>query len=244
MFMPQDSQRVKQQVRQRYGQLARQGEACCDSDVAAAPGIYTLEEVRGLPAEVLAVSAGSGNPTALAELRAGEVVLDLGSGGGIDCFLSAQKVGSAGRVYGLDMTPDMVAVARRNAERLRLTNVAFLLGEIDRILLQNSSVDVIISNCVLCLSPDRDAVFAEAFRVLRPGGRLHISDMVAHQELPEELRSDPVAWTSCVAGAVPAATYLEQLGETGFISSRLIEQQSEGSPSDVFSARIVAHKPA
>ena len=245
--MPDDAQKVKEYVRERYGQRARQGEACCDPATLPNVGSYTSKEMDAVPVEALAVSAGCGNPTALAGLKPGEMVLDLGSGGGIDCFLAARQVGNSGKVYGVDMTPDMIDLARRNAQKLGLSNVEFLQGEIEEIPLDDSAVDVVISNCVVCLSPQKDAVFSETFRVLRPGGRLHVSDMVSRHELSEELRRDAEAWASCVAGADSLEVYLGRLRSAGFVDVEVTEEQAPSSDQakelGLFSARVVAYKP-
>ena len=174
------------------------------------------EELTGLPESVTGMSLGCGNPTAIAELRPGEVVLDLGAGGGIDCFLAARQVGPEGRVIGLDMTPEMVRLARRNAKELGVENVDFRYGEMEEMPLPDRSVDVIISNCVINLSPDKDAVFGEAFRVLRPGGRMSISDIVVDGELPQAIRSRLDAWAGCIAGALDEADYLSRIRAAGF----------------------------
>jgi SAM-dependent methyltransferase len=209
--------------------------------------IYSEGQVAGLPVEAVAASAGCGNPTALAGLRPGERVLDLGSGGGIDCFLAAQQVGETGHVIGLDMTPDMLDLARRNQTRLGLTNVEFIQGEMEKIPLPDASVDVVISNCVVCLSPDKEAVFRETFRVLSPGGRLHISDMIALT--PEgPARTDPEAWAACVAGAEYRGVYLERLRKAGFVdietNKENIRFDDANIPLNVASVKVVARKPA
>ena len=178
--------------------------------------IYSPAELAALPTGAANASLGCGNPTAIAGLKPGEVVLDLGSGGGIDCFLAAQKVGPTGRVIGLDMTPDMIRLAQRNAKKAGLTNVEFRLGEMEDMPLPDATVDVIISNCVINLSPDKDAVFREAYRVLRPGGRMSISDMVVSHALPAVIRGQLDAWAACIAGALPESDYLGKIRAAGF----------------------------
>jgi len=197
--------------------------SCCGPApaVEAASGVdaarlYPVEELSGLPDSVTDASLGCGNPLAIADLKPGEVVLDLGSGGGIDCFLAARKVGPQGRVIGLDMTPDMIKLARRNAKKLGMDNVIFDYGEMEEIPLPDASVDVIISNCVINLSPDKDAVFAEAYRVLRSGGRLSVSDMVVDGDLPEAIRDNLNAWAGCLAGALDESDYLSKIRAAGF----------------------------
>ena len=257
--MTTESQEIKRLVSERYAKDAKavieltavdatsEGDACCGpSGVDRAMTLYEEAQLAGLPAESVAVSLGCGNPTALADLREGERVLDLGSGGGIDCFLAAQQVGEAGHVTGLDMTPDMLDLARSNQAKLGLTNVEFMQGEIENIPLPDASVDVVISNCVVCLSPDKDAVFREAFRVLSPGGRLHVSDMMAlNADGPAEKGVE--AWVSCTAGAEPKDTYLGRLRSAGFEGIAITEEAAcvEGdAPADVSSVKVVARKPA
>jgi arsenite methyltransferase len=194
--------------------------SCCrpvEAAVAqtAAGRFYPADELADLPESVTEASLGCGNPLAIAGLQPGEMVLDLGSGGGIDCFLAAKMVGPEGRVIGLDMTPDMIKLARRNAKKLGVTNVDFRFGEMEDIPLPDESVDVIISNCVINLSPDKDAVFAQAYRVLRPGGRLSISDMVVDGDLPQFLRSRLDAWAGCIAGALDEKVYLDKIRAAG-----------------------------
>ncbi len=179
-------------------------------------GVYADEELDGLPAEAVAGSIGCANPVALAHLEPGEDVLDLGSGGGIDVLLSARRVGPTGRAYGLDMTPEMLALAEANKARAGVTNAEFLEGHIEAVPLPDGSVDVVVSNCVINLSTDKPAVFREAHRVLRPGGRLAIADVVADHEVDPALAADPAAWASCVAGAVTRARYRAQLEDAGF----------------------------
>ena len=237
---------IKDKVKERYASRARQGGACCDPATDALPNLYTSDEMAGLPVETLAVSAGCGNPTALAGLRPGEVVLDLGSG--IDCFLAARQVGDSGHVYGLDMTSEMITLARRNARTLGLTNVEFLQGEIEAIPLDDCTADVIISNCVVCLSPGRDAIFSEAFRVLRPGGRLHLSDMATTGDLPDKVKRDPDQWVSCVGGAEPIDTYVARVKKAGFVDVEFVQEhhgeEADSELSMLISANVTARKPA
>jgi SAM-dependent methyltransferase len=214
-------------VRERYGKAAldvvegNKAGCCgtggsCGSADPITRNLYDAMETEGLPAEALLASLGCGNPTALAELKPGETVLDLGSGGGIDVLLSARRVGPTGRAYGLDMTDEMLALARANQQRAGATNVEFLKGQIESIPLPDSSVDVIISNCVINLSGDKDRVIAEAFRVLRPGGRFAVSDVVTRGEIPEAVRTSLNLWTGCVAGALDEADYRGRLTKAGF----------------------------
>src|SRR5690606_21982074 len=224
------------------------GDACCgsESDEAAISNIAKLYQdagVRGLPATVTDVAFGCGNPTAIAALEPGQVVLDLGSGGGIDCFLAAKMVGETGRVYGVDMTPEMVTLARRNAEKVGATNVEFRLGEIEHLPIADASIDVVISNCVINLSPDKDQVFAEAFRVLRPGGRLQVSDIVWTQEPPEGVRGDMEQWAGCIAGAMLERDYVAAIERAGF--TRVTSTATEYPGRDgLASASVVAYREA
>jgi SAM-dependent methyltransferase len=196
--------------------------SCCEpsrvegTETSAAARFYSAEELAGLPESVTEISLGCGNPTAIAELQPGDVVLDLGAGGGIDCFLAASRVGPQGRVIGLDMTPDMIKLARRNAKKIGATNVEFRYGEMEEIPLPDESVNVIISNCVINLSPDKDAVFREANRVLQPGGRISISDIVVDGELPQPIRDSLNAWAGCIAGALDEDDYLDKIRAAGF----------------------------
>jgi SAM-dependent methyltransferase len=178
--------------------------------------LYSTAETAGLPSEAVAVSLGCGNPTALIDLKTGETVLDLGSGGGIDVLLSAKRVGPTGKVYGLDMTDDMLALARENQRKAGATNVEFLKGTIEAIPLPDNSVDVIISNCVINLSVDKDAVLREAFRVLKPGGRFAVSDVVIRGQVPPEIRKNLELWVGCVAGALQEDDYVSKLQAAGF----------------------------
>lgn len=217
--------KLKEAVRRKYGQAARQvrqaaqqagcGCGSCGCDPVT-QDLYQAGETAGLPAEAVLASLGCGNPTALAELRAGEVVLDLGSGGGIDVLLSAQRVGPTGKAYGLDMTDDMLELARANARAAGVANVEFLKGEIEHIPLPDNSVDVTISNCVINLSADKPQVLREAFRVLRPGGRFAVSDVVVRGPVPAEVRRSVELWVGCVAGALDEEEFVRLLREVGF----------------------------
>ncbi|MBI3808151.1 MAG: arsenite methyltransferase [Nitrospirae bacterium] len=216
---------LKQIVRAEYAQAALQakkgGSSCCATPPARkfdpiTSNLYETTEASSIPAMALAASLGCGNPTALAQLMPGETVLDLGSGGGIDVLLSAQRVGPTGKVYGLDMTDEMLALARENQRKAGIENVEFLKGEIELIPLPDNSVDVIISNCVINLSSDKDRVLAEAFRVLKPGGRLAVSDIVVRGPVPTEVRLSVELWIGCVAGALEESAYRDKLAAAGF----------------------------
>ncbi|MEW5977815.1 MAG: arsenite methyltransferase [Acidobacteriota bacterium] len=214
---------VQEIVREKYGQAAlrvAEGKtSCCGGPSQCDPitgNLYDARQTDGIPEEALLASLGCGNPTALAELQPGETVLDLGSGGGIDVLLSAKRVGPSGRAYGLDMTDEMLALARENQRKAGVPNVEFLKGQIESIPLPDNSVDVIISNCVINLSADKDRVLSEAFRVLRPGGRFAVSDVVVRGEVPEQIRKSLELWAGCVAGALEEAEYGEKLSGAGF----------------------------
>jgi arsenite methyltransferase len=239
-----ESTDLKEEIRERYAERARevseQGQAasCCGSGLSSccgptqvvpndefAQGLYSIQETGALPKEAVLASLGCGNPTALAELHEGEVVLDLGSGGGIDVLLSARRVGPTGKAYGLDMTGEMLALARENQRRAAVENVEFLKGEIEDVPLPDGSVDVIISNCVINLSLDKDRVLAEAFRVLRPGGRFAVSDMVFRGDLalvPDEIMRSVEAWGGCIAGALEEQDYLDKLWRAGFVDAEVV----------------------
>ncbi len=221
--MGQRDEDVKALVKQKYGQAALsviQGGGCRSERSAGCDPItgdlYQVGETAELPEKALKASLGCGNPTALAQLAPGETVLDLGSGGGIDVLLSARRVGPQGRVYGLDMTDEMLALARENQRRAGVENVEFLKGDIESIPLPAGAVDVIISNCVINLAADKDRVLREAFRVLRPGGRLAVSDVVVRGPVPAELRRSVELWIGCVAGALEEEEYREKLARAGF----------------------------
>ena len=215
-------------VKEKYGEAAKQAAAggvascggggelsCCDPITR---DLYDSTQIAGLPEKAVAASLGCGNPTALAQLQAGETVLDLGSGGGIDVLLSAKRVGPTGKAYGLDMTDEMLSLARENQKKAGVTNVEFLKGAIENIPLPDNSVDVIISNCVINLSGDKDRVLREAFRVLKPGGRFAISDVVVRGEVPAEIRKSMELWVGCIAGALEEYEYRDKLFSAGFES--------------------------
>ncbi|SPE28619.1 Methyltransferase type 11 [Candidatus Sulfopaludibacter sp. SbA3] len=218
---------IKEIVKQKYGQAALRvtsgGSSCCGAAPAdqhccdpITGNLYDAEQTGQLPETAVLASLGCGNPTALAELKPGETVLDLGSGGGIDVLLSARRVGPAGKAYGLDMTDEMLALANENKRKAGVGNVEFLKGEIEHIPLPDNSVDVIISNCVINLSADKDRVLAEAFRVLKPGGRFAVSDVVTRGEIPSEIRQSVLMWVGCVAGALEEIEYKTKLAAAGF----------------------------
>ena len=222
-------------------------DGCCEPGEAASDGswgaaLYSADQLGGVPDAAQLAAAGCGNPVAIAELAPGEAVLDLGSGGGIDCFLAAQQVGAEGSVWGLDMTPDMVQLARHNAETVGAANVRFRLGEIEDIPFPEASFDAVISNCVINLSTDKPQVFREAFRVLKPGGRVRVSDMVLTADLPAEQRADLEAWAGCVAGALPLEDYLDAVRAAGFTEVRATP--SEEHRPGIASAYITAVRPA
>jgi 2-polyprenyl-3-methyl-5-hydroxy-6-metoxy-1,4-benzoquinol methylase len=223
-----DSSDVKDVVKEKYGQAALRvktgGSACCGASAAdgccdpITSHLYDASEVGTLPEEAMLASLGCGNPTALATLNPGDVVLDLGSGGGIDVLLSARRVGPTGHVYGLDMTDEMLALARENQRNAGIQNVEFLKGEIEHIPLPDHSVDVIISNCVINLSADKDQVLREAFRVLKPGGRFAVSDVVTKGHVPAQVRQSMLLWVGCIAGALDDSSYRSTLTAAGFQS--------------------------
>ncbi len=251
---------VRESVREQYGRVAKEGSGCgCGTGCCAPTALasltvgYSPDELGAAP-EGANLGLGCGNPQAIASLRAGEVVLDLGSGGGFDCFLAAKQVGPTGHVIGVDMTPEMVSRARENARKSGASNVEFRLGEIEHLPVADASVDILISNCVINLSPDKQAVFRDAFRVLRPGGRVAFSDVVATAPLPRELAERLDAYTSCVGGAAQIADLLDWLADAGFTeiairpdeaSRATIREWVPGSGAEryVASASITAVKP-
>src|SRR6516162_7969959 len=234
------AENIKEVVREKYGQAALRVKAgsgpCCGAPSATdgccdpiTTDLYDTAQSHELPEEALKASLGCGNPAALAQLKPGEIVLDLGSGGGIDVLLSAQRVGPTGKAYGLDMTDDMLALARENQRQAGVTNVEFLKGEIENIPLPDNSVDVIISNCVINLAADKDKVLHEAFRVLKPGGRFAVSDVVTRGEINSEIRKNILLWVGCIAGALEESEYRDKLTAAGF-------EQIELEPTRIYKA--------
>jgi SAM-dependent methyltransferase len=220
-----EQREIRDAVRERYAAAARTVAAgagdgwtqCCSTDEGIGASCYSAADLAGLPPEAVAASIGCANPVAVAELSDGEVVLDLGSGGGIDVLLSARRVGPTGKAYGLDMTDEMLELASANQARAGVSNVEFLKGNMEAIPLPNLSVDVIVSNCVIALSLDKDAVFSEAHRVLRPGGRLALADVIAEEEQPTEPLLDAAAWVACTGGALTERRYRSGLSAAGFV---------------------------
>jgi len=227
---------LRRSIQKHYTEVARREKACCGEDGSGASAetpsgrLYTDDQLKLVPSDSVAASAGCGNPTAFAEIRPGDTVVDLGSGGGIDCFLAARAVGPTGNVIGMDMTAAMVELARKNAVKLGLENVAFRLAQIETIPLPAESVDVIMSNCVINLSSHKEAVFTDAFRVLKPGGKIFISDMVLIGDLPKEVAEDPVMWSCCVGGAIRKERYLEMVRAAGFAEITTISETTSPAP--------------
>jgi SAM-dependent methyltransferase len=239
-----DDDTIKTQVRERYADIARNALAgkrnsCCESPSNLIPA----DLIGGaVPDEVSSTSQGCGTPLEIAKLQPGETVLDLGSGGGLDCFYASRMVGATGRVIGVDMTPEMLALANENAKKVEATNVEFRKGELERLPIDGASIDVIISNCVINLSPDKDRVFQEAFRVLKPGGRVAFSDMVTRIPMPEVLRSNMTSWAACISGAITDKDYLDKMRLAGFIDVAKVAG-GENPIEPVYSAKIIARKP-
>lgn len=225
---------IRKAVREGYAQIAQKGSSCCESAASCCtdPHMqvskklgYTEEDLRSLP-KGANLGLGCGNPVALASLNEGETVLDLGSGAGLDCFLAAKKVGGKGRVIGVDMTPEMIDRARENAKKGKYDNIEFRLGEIENLPVADSTVDVVISNCVINLSPNKKRVFEEAFRTLKPGGRLMVSDIVLLKELPEAIRNSVDAYVGCLSGAIMKDYYVETIKRTGFEEVKIINEKT------------------
>ncbi len=231
-----EEKKIKKKVREGYAKIAKQETSCCGSidvccgtanspiEISKTIG-YTDEQLQSVP-DGANLGLGCGNPTAIASLKKGEIVLDLGSGAGFDCFLAANKVGPTGKVIGVDMTPEMLQKAKENAKKSGYTNVEFRRGEIEDLPLETNSVDVIISNCVINLSPDKKKVFQEAFRVLKPNGRLAVSDIVLLRELPEKIKNSVEAYVGCISGAILKDRYLQLLKDAGFIDVTVTDETS------------------
>ena len=249
-------EKIKKIVRERYSKIAKEKTSCCPTcgpcgiDVMGqAKNIgYSEEELRNIPESAI-MGLGCGNPTALADLKNGETVLDLGAGTGIDVFLAANKVGSKGHVIGIDMTEEMIKRANKTAKKHRYKNVEFKLGEIENLPLEDNSVDVIISNCVINLSPDKLRTYQEAYRVLKPNGRILISDLVTEGELPEDIRKNFEAWAGCIAGALEKKEYLSTIKKAGFRDVKIISQNTFYEPGldntlagKITSVKVKAHK--
>lgn len=241
-------------VRDHYADLARTSQSCCGPDACGCNSLYPADLITEVPTDIANFSLGCGDPITLAGLQPGDVVVDLGAGGGLDCLIAAKKVGPTGRVIGIDMTPDMLHKARVNAARLAVDNVVFRQGFIEALPVADGEATVVISNCVINLSPDKPRVFREIFRVLRPGGRLAVSDIVTHGPLPLAVQADPEAWSACVAGALDAHVYQAELEAAGFVDVAVqadsqFEAALDPDPGDTiakgpYSALITARKPA
>ncbi|MBE0672899.1 MAG: arsenite methyltransferase [Anaerolineales bacterium] len=265
--MSQSPTPIHETVREHYAERIKSSASCCGSDNCCSPesNLYPADLLTIVPSDVASTSYGCGDPITLASLKPGQIVLDLGSGAGLDCLLAAQKVGPEGRVIGVDMTPEMIERAQANAKRVNATNVEFRQGYLEDLPVDSSTVDVIISNCVINLSPDKEKVFNEAFRVLAPGGKLAVSDIVTDGSLPEIVKQSLSAWAGCVAGAVEAKEYTSMMESVGFmdisINPVFFDKETVDSALDemkldvkeypreavykaVYSAKITAYKPA
>lgn len=236
------SEDIHEAVKSRYGRLAETGSSCCGSNAS----LYEAD-MNLIPTEVAEFSLGCGDPISIAELRPGEVVVDLGSGGGLDAFLSAQRVGETGRVIGVDMTPAMIERATKARDKQGFKNVEFRLGQIEHMPIEDNTADVIISNCVINLAPDKKAVFKDAFRVLKPGGRFAVADIVTEGELTSDERANMDFWSECLTGAIDVHVYLGALREVGFVDAQVTHKVAYTGESNfsakIFSARITARKP-
>jgi arsenite methyltransferase len=247
--MSDSPEEIRKAVREHYAQHAISSSSCCEGDSCCDNTLYNPDLLSTLPAEVSSFSLGCGDPVTLAGLAPGSTVLDLGSGGGLDCFLAAKQVGPSGHVIGVDMTPEMLERATAAAQRMGIPNVEFRYGFLEQLPVDDESVDVILSNCVINLAPDKAPVFREALRVLKPGGLFSVSDIITRGELSDEIKKNLTAWSACVSGAIPEGEYIEKLEEVGFID---IQVKATGEftealpfvPSGVpFSALIKARKP-
>jgi len=266
--MTQDPDAIHETVRKHYAERIRSSTSCCSSDACCSTdaNFYPAELLASLPEGEAAVSYGCGDPITLAALTPGQIVLDLGSGAGLDCFFAAQKVGETGRVIGVDMTPEMIERAQASAERMKLQNVDFRLGYLEELPVDEGTIDVVISNCVINLAPNKGKVFAEVARVLKPGGRLAVSDIVTDGPLPEQIKSSLSAWAGCIAGAIDIDAYRGAMQDAGLVDlavsptyfdEAIIEEavgdmgqdldlgswNKEAISRTVFSARITARKP-
>lgn len=252
--MSESNVQIHDVVKERYGSIAG-GASCCGPDASCcgeepSSQLYSNATLEGLPSEVVGLSLGCGDPVTIAGLKAGERVLDLGSGGGIDCFLSAKQVGETGYVIGVDMTTAMLEKANASKARMGVQNVEFRQGYIEALPVEDNSIDVIMSNCVINLSPDKPAVFSEAFRVLKPGGRIAVSDIVTEGEFSDAMRADSGKWAECVTGAIEVDRYTGMIRDAGFTDIQVVDkanaegivERQEGMPH-LFSARITATKP-
>jgi SAM-dependent methyltransferase len=253
-----DGRDIQQAVQKKYGEIATAvktgggaccGPSCCSTEDPITGNLYEKDQTAGLPKQAIDASLGCGNPTALVDLHAGQTVLDLGSGGGIDVLLSARRVGPTGKVYGLDMTDEMLELARENQRKAGVQNVDFLKGDIQAIPLPSNSVDLVISNCVINLAPDKSQVLAEAFRVLKPGGRFAVSDVVVRGDVSPALRRDMELWVGCIAGALGEAEYKNMLAAVGFEDVdietwRVYDGVAEEAAGKFASAFVRATKPA
>lgn len=254
--MTENTNEIHETVQTRYAEIAKAAvqesccgpaEPCCDSTQAVK--LYDKEMLADLPVDVTGLSLGCGDPVTIAELQPGEVVLDLGSGGGIDCFLAAEQVGESGHVIGIDMTPEMLEKAEANKQKMGVSNIEFRMGKIEELPVEDNSVDVIMSNCVINLSPDKSAVFQDAFRVLKSGGRISVSDIVTEGEFDEVMRADLDKWSECVTGAIDIDAYIEKMAAAGFRDIQVFDkveakedfQAAPGTPR-IFSARIIGYK--
>jgi SAM-dependent methyltransferase len=245
------SQEIRTKVQEFYAERARNASPCCTPDCCgdSSPNLlYESDLLTDVPTEVANFTLGCGDPITLAELQQGETVLDLGSGGGLDCFLAAKQVGESGFVIGLDMTPEMLSRARAAAERMGFKNVEFRQGYLEDMPVEDNSIDVVISNCVINLSADKPKVFSEMYRTLKPGGRVSVSDIITNGELPEKIKNDMDAWGACIAGALEMSEYEEGLRNAGFINIKISAKNDAGEllgdipPSTLFSAAISAYK--